>query len=349
MPTIIRSYGDYFAVIVIAATSEAKETGRDSDRWPDFSRDFLLIWNWEKASDGLLDQESYESLMEANIRVSERSEKELEDHGMRLCNVALILEDLEEYKEVEKRLRGAIEVYEMAFGKKHLGLLDRLWLIYKKSQQWKKAEELLFQVIHTRECVQGKEHSDTFHTLANLVSTYRDQGYLKNIEDLTIIRVLLEQKEHVVQVTEEEVVKMAQLSNEVMTLVLYQRGGDVPITEEVVKVVAGNRGSGKEIMTLLLDQRGSNIPITKGVVEVVAGNKESGKEIMTLLLDRRGRDVPITEEVVEAAAENKGSGKKIMTLLLNQRGHDIPITEKVVKAVASNRGSGKKIMILLLD
>ena len=111
-PTIIRPYEDHFAVIMIAATfPEAMRTESDSDRWPDFlcdfPRDFPLVWNWGKASDRLQDQEDYESLMEANRRVPERSQKELENYkrkATRLYNIALILEDLEEYKEAEERL-----------------------------------------------------------------------------------------------------------------------------------------------------------------------------------------------------------------------------------------------------
>ena len=356
MPTIIRLYEDHFAVIMIAAAfPEAMGTKSDSDRWPDFSHDFPLVWNWEKASDRLQDQEEYESLIEANRRVPERSQKELEDYirkATRLSTVALILEDLEEYKEAEKRLKEAIEGYKRELGKEHLHtlkLIDKLAIIYKKSQQWKEAGELFSQVIQTRKCVQGEEHSDIFCTLTNLVSTYRDQGYLKGIEELEVITDLLKQKEHAAQITEKEVVRIAQSSKEVMTLLLNQRGGDVPITKGVVEAAAGNRESGKEIMTLLLDRRGGDVPITEGVVEAAAGNGEGGKEIMTLLLDRRGGDVPIAEGVVEAAAGNGESGKEIMTLLLDRRGGDIPITEGVVKAAASNRESGEEIMALLLN
>ena len=255
-PTIIRPYKNHFAVIMIAATfSGAIRTESDSNRWPDFPRDFLLVWNWEKASDRLQDQEEYESLMEANRRVPERSQKELEDYVTRLYNIALILEDLEEYKEAEKRYREAIEGYKRALGKEHLrtlGLMDKLAMIYKKSQQWKEAEELLFQVIQTRKCVQGKEHSDTLNTFANLVSTYRDQGHLNGIEELEVMTDLLKRKEHAAQITEKEVVRIAQSSKEAMTLLLDRRGGDVPITEGVVQAAAGNNRSGQEMMTLLL-------------------------------------------------------------------------------------------------
>ena len=321
-PTIIRLCKDHFAVIVIAVTPlEAIGTESDSNRWPDFLRDFLLIWDWEKASDRLQDQE-YESLIETNGRASERSLKELEDYikATRLYKVALILEDLEEYKEAEKRLQEAIEGYERVLGKEHLRtleLMDELAIIYKKGQQWKKAEELLLQVIQIRIYIQGEEHSDIFHTLANLMSTYRDQGYLKGIEELKVITDLLKQKEHAAQITEKEVVRIAQSSKEVMMLLLDRRGGNVPITEGVVKAAAGNEGSGEGIMTLLLNQRGSDVPITEGVVKAAAGNKGSGEGIMALLLNQRGGDVLITEGVVKAAAGNKGWGEGIMALLLN--------------------------------
>ena len=52
-----------------------------------------------------------------------------------------------------------------------------------------------------------------------------------------------------------------------MTLLLNRRGGDIPITEGVVKAAAGNWwGGGKEIIRLLLNRRGGDVPITKGVV-----------------------------------------------------------------------------------
>ncbi|XTI90834.1 hypothetical protein V2W45_1470739 [Cenococcum geophilum] len=85
-PIIIRPYKDHFAVIIIAATfSEAIGTESDSDRWLDFLHGFLL--------------EEYKGLIKTNRR--------LEDYIRKvtgLYNVALILEDLEEYKEAKKRL-----------------------------------------------------------------------------------------------------------------------------------------------------------------------------------------------------------------------------------------------------
>ena len=387
-PTIIRPYKDHFAIIMIAATfPEAIEMESDSDRWPDL-RDFPLIWNWEKALDRLQDQEEYNSLMEANRQVPECSQKKKEDYvrkAMRLYSIALILEDLREYKEAGKRLQEGIEVYKRALGKEHLhtlGLMDKLAIIYKKTQQWKEAEELLLQVIQIRKCVQGEEHSDTFYTLANLVLIYRDQGYLKGIEELGVITDLLKPKEHAAQITEKEVVKIIQSPKEIMALLLDRRGGDVPITKAVVQAAIRNWTSGKEIITALLNRIGGDVLITEAVVraaarnwemggreiiivlldrgggdvlvaeamvQAAARNRTSGKEIMTLLLDRRGDDVPITEAVVQTVAWNGTSGKEIMTLLLDRRGGDVPITEAVVQAAVGNRTSGKEIITLLLD
>ena len=46
----------------------------------------------------------------------------------------------------------------------------------------------------------------------------------------------------------------------------------------------GNRRSGKEVITVLLEQRGVEVVITEEVVKVAAGNEWSRKEVMTLLL-----------------------------------------------------------------
>jgi hypothetical protein len=135
-------------------------------------------------------------------------------------------------------------------------------------------------------------------------------------------------------------------SQEIMALLLDQRGDEVPITQEVVVAAAGNR-NGKDIIALLLDRRGDKIQITQEVVVAAAGNR-NGKNIIALLLDRRGDEIQITQEVVAKAAENY-YGKDIIALLLNQRGDEVPITQEVVAAAAGNDYGGKDIIALLLD
>jgi hypothetical protein len=110
-PTIIRLCNDHFAIVVIAVTP-LKESG--SFRQLDlpkpithFPRDFLLVWDWEQLLGDSQCQEESKNWVSL-------------DKATRAWNVALIFGDLKEYEEAAKRLREAIEGYEIAFGKKHL-------------------------------------------------------------------------------------------------------------------------------------------------------------------------------------------------------------------------------------
>jgi hypothetical protein len=47
----------------------------------------------------------------------------------------------------------------------------------------------------------------------------------------------------------------------VMRLLLGWRGGDVQITDEVVKAAAGNEEGEEEVMRLLLDWRGDDVVV----------------------------------------------------------------------------------------
>jgi hypothetical protein len=53
-------------------------------------------------------------------------------------------------------------------------------------------------------------------------------------------------------------------------LLLKERGGNVLITEEVVKAAAGNKLSKKEVIIVLLKKRGGNVLITERVVVAIA-------------------------------------------------------------------------------
>jgi len=131
---------------------------------------------------------------------------------------------------------------------------------------------------------------------------------------------------------------------EVMELLLEKRGNEVEITTEVVKAVAVN--GGKEVMELLLEKRGNEVEITTEVVKAAVGNYR-GKEVMELLLEKRGNEVEITTEVVKAAVGSY-RGKEVMELLLEKRGNEVEITAEVVKAAAGSY-RGKEIMELLLE
>ncbi|KAF2193973.1 hypothetical protein K469DRAFT_651037 [Zopfia rhizophila CBS 207.26] len=361
-PAIIRTCKDHFAVIMIAVTpTEYVETESGIVRWSEllqtitiFPHDFLLVWNWEKSPRDLQYQTDHETMIKTNSRAPEHLKTSLEVHlgkATRLWNVALILEDLEEYQEAEERLRVVIEGCESAFGKESPSTLisiDKLALIYKKKQQWKQAEDLFVHVIEKRKQVQGADHLDTLRSMTNLASTYRAQGYMKEEQKLKIMIYLLERGEDNVQITERAVVQIAKsFDEEVMKLLLERRGGEIQITENVVKAAAANSRSGNEVMMLLLKRRGGEVQITEGAVVQIA--KSFNEEVMKLLLRRRGGEVEITENVVEAAAANLISGKEVMMLLLERTGGKVQITERIVEAATANWRSGKEVIMLLLE
>ena len=77
----------------------------------------------------------------------------------------------------------------------------------------------------------------------------------------------------------------------------------------------------------LLKIRGGDVKITEEVVKAAAQNTKNGKKVMALLLKQRGDEVNITEEVVKAAARNRKNGKGVMALLLKQRGDEVKETK----------------------
>jgi hypothetical protein len=130
-PTIIRLYKDHFAVIVIAATPL---NGSSRFSWPEasqsiiqFMRDFLLIWDWEKPLGELQDQEEYKTLIKTYSQALEYSKAESGDYldkAIVLWNDIMILDDLGECKDADKRLLKARSSYVKAFRKEHLPRLS---------------------------------------------------------------------------------------------------------------------------------------------------------------------------------------------------------------------------------
>ncbi|RYP57198.1 hypothetical protein DL769_009636 [Monosporascus sp. CRB-8-3] len=377
-PSIIRLYEDYCVVIAIAVTpTNDKRIEGLHINWPDlwrsitiFSRDFLLIWDWEKSWETSGEREDYESLM--NSRMAKHAKTELEsylDKAARLRNMGLILGDLEKDKEAEENLRKAINAHDKASGKElshTLAAMDNLTLMYRGRGSLQKANKLgiITDILGRR----GDYAQTTEKGMIRIAGSF----------DQEVMKLLLDQRKDEAQITEKVVEaaagntgnsKEAAAGNEgngkeVIALLLDQRSDEVKITEEVVKVAADNWNNGKEVIALLLDQRGSEVNITEEVVKAAAGSY-SGKEVMALLLDQRSDEVKITEEVVKAAAGSWDS-KQVMALLLDQRGSEVNITEEVVKAAAGNgrfdlrsggvylgnnatQSSGKEVMALLLD
>ena len=372
-PTIIRPRKDHFAVIVITVPRQGIQSKcgyvdhRDSlPSMEIFQRDFLLVWNWDESLLNLQGRASDETSIEISTLVSEYS-MTASNKLASLYDVALILQDLKEYKEAGKMFQEIIEGYEGPSTEQHLYELagmENSALVHKEKEEWKEAEEIFLKIIQRRKELQEGNHPDTLRSIAYLASTYLDQRTLSS-EEQEMMEDLLNRIKDNLQILEEEVILVVKLFGvEILPLLLDLKGSKVQITEEVVKAAAENEPDGlmtllpdqrqreemakaaaarrEKVMALLLDRRGDEIPITGGVVKAAAENCYKGKDLITLLLDRRGNDIPITEEVVMAAVESE----KVMTLLLDRRGGDIQITEEVVKAAAGNTGS---VMKLLLD
>lgn len=103
------------------------------------------------------------------------------------------------------------------------------------------------------------------------------------------------------------------------------------MTEEVLKVAAGNQAHREQIITILLDQlkdevRGS---ISEEVINAAAGNRQYGAQIMEKLLKVCGDVIcqKLSFAGISTGAQNRQSGALILDLLLEAD------EEKVLKLV----------------
>lgn len=133
MPTIVRPCHDYFDIIVIAVRiSEADFLKR---REYSFTRDLLLVWDWQIFSTRLKHPKHYTDIRNTKFGVLE-SPGILDDRldkANRTWNVSLVLGDAKEYKKAEGKLHEAIDWFKLAFEvelhplKGQSGLTPLLW------------------------------------------------------------------------------------------------------------------------------------------------------------------------------------------------------------------------------
>ncbi|KAL2156615.1 hypothetical protein VTH82DRAFT_1360 [Thermothelomyces myriococcoides] len=211
------------------------------------------------------------------------------------------------------------------------------------------ADEQVVEVIlkNIPESLRGKRRVRwTLHASAKPV---RDGDIIRLLQGAASPTIVRPRTGHYAQGVDEEIARIVKLfDQEVLAAILDQHGGEVRITENVVKAAAANE-RGDTVLSLLLDRHGGEVKITEEVVEAAAQNCFCGKKLMALLLDRCGNEVKITERIVKAAVENQGQGKVVMGLLLDRRGDEVKITERVLKAAAENRKCGDEVMALLLN
>ncbi|KAM0168684.1 hypothetical protein ACHAPF_010749 [Botrytis cinerea] len=364
-PAIIRAYKDHFSIIVIALTLQDKiqrngEWFRSLRPLPlvkKLSRDFLLIWNWEKSPEELQGQAEDGDTIERYTSIPECLKTDTK-RAINSINVALVLGDTIDCENAERILQRQIKDYEKKLRGDNLHILalkESLgWICYKRNDTTKaenlflemvdttKAENLFFEVIETRQAFQGRYHQDTLSSMARLGLVYMLAELSPQNHGEFIIR-LSNQIENNDQISEEDMIKVGNLSShKMMELLLELKRDNVEVTEEVVKAAASNY-YGESIMKLILEKR-EEIIITEEVLKAAARNYY-GKKILELILEKR-EEVIITEEILKTAASNY-NGEKIMELILEKR-EEVIITEKVLKAAVSNK-YGKEIMEIILE
>ncbi|RDW62183.1 hypothetical protein BP6252_11616 [Coleophoma cylindrospora] len=124
-PMIIRPRKDHFEIIMIAPS--LLETGKmegEYVKWPKlYIRDFLLVWDWKGLSS--LQYLEDDTTVRTIDRVSKHSNIKWGDleKATRIWNVAMIVDDADEYEKAEEWLQEAIDGYEIAFNQDHLDTL----------------------------------------------------------------------------------------------------------------------------------------------------------------------------------------------------------------------------------
>jgi ankyrin repeat protein len=138
-PTIIRLCKDYFAIIMIAAIPREhipKEWSCLSQPEESFTRDFLLIWDWEKLSENSQDSGKYSTLIQKSSRIKLEI---LLDNTTRAWNFAQVLGDSGYAKEAGEKEQEVVEVFKRTLQEEYPPTLESkycpilLWLAAKKA------------------------------------------------------------------------------------------------------------------------------------------------------------------------------------------------------------------------
>ncbi|TGO21425.1 hypothetical protein BPAE_0221g00200 [Botrytis paeoniae] len=362
-PTIIRAYKDHFVIIVIAVAlqdnmqrkGECLESIHPLPSIKNFSRDFLLIWNWEQSPENLQCQAEYEGTIERYTSVPEY----LKTDTNRVANsidVVLALADARNYENEEDVLRGQIKHYEGMLGGENLHVLalkESLAWIYYQQDDMVKAKDSFLQVIQARNGLQGKYHQNTLSSVAKLGLIYME-GFDCDLNERDMTRIL-NRIESNIQMSEEDMIRLGRSSNhEMMELLLEQNQNNVKVTEEVVTAAARNWIDGYQILKLLFEKRDEEITITEKVLTAAVGNWDYGYQILELLFEKRGEQIKVTEEMVKTATRNSAAikpdnGYQILKLLFEKRSEEMIFIEEILEIAAEIYYYGKEIIMLLLE
>ncbi|KAF7874621.1 uncharacterized protein EAF02_008598 [Botrytis sinoallii] len=132
----------------------------------------------------------------------------------------------------------------------------------------------------------------------------------------------------------EAVAKNGFSGQEIMIILLEERGGEVTIPEKVVVIIAGKFG--KKAVELMLEKQREKVVITEEVMKAAAGNPHYGKEVIKFLLQKRGEEIIITEQILEVAERRSRLTEEVMELLLKHQATNVMIPEKTIKGAITD-------------
>ncbi|KAM0172083.1 hypothetical protein ACHAPF_007722 [Botrytis cinerea] len=365
-PTIMRASEDHFGIIMIAVTLRQQTHKHTSfqlsmSSTPDYSHDFLLVWQWGSmpAQHSLapqLPQIEINSLVPDYLKTNAIK-------SMRSFEVALILKDTGDHVMVEAKLKKDIKKYGKLFGIDNIHILSlqgALASVYWSSNRWKMAENLLLEVITTRQDLQGRCHQDTLNSKMGLARAYIDEEVLSRpsrAENLRGFRTeLLNGIRSNSRIEEKIMILVVEYLDGRMLKLLLGLGRDsVSVTEKLTRKRRSkdshpvgrkrNRHCGADIIKKLFAKQKANIFIREEIIINICStqNHYGVPGIFRVLFEMRGASMPLIEEIVIAAVRNKHQGPRLTRVLLEIRGADINITPEAIKVVAKNRDYDKDL------
>lgn len=120
------------------------------------------------------------------------------------------------------------------------------------------------------------------------------------------------------------------------TLRFVLKQPSIAITEEVLRIAAGNEYVGLQFVRLLIAHPKNKLPLCQTMVEAAVGNAVHGELIIKHLLKKRPSEIPLNEKIVSVAMNNKTCGSLILQWLLGlaTERNDRASTRMILKAVA---------------
>ena len=120
------------------------------------------------------------------------------------------------------------------------------------------------------------------------------------------------------------------------TLRFVLKQPSISITEEVLRISAGNEFLGLQFVRLLIAHPKNKLPLPQTMIEAAVGNAVHGELIIKHLLKKRPDEIPLNEKLVSVAMDNKTCGSLILQWLIGlaTERNDRASTRMLLKAIA---------------